>query len=169
MQRCVFALTPVGNGDIRVVRHVVEQLLHLTLDVIKVHGGRRACNIVVAASLQCVEPDRFAGGFGESGVSGIVVVVVVATVRPRGRSGYRTRDPGHAPHGRRSQSLRNVHLGRYHFGLFHDGLSGRGTQRRVHDVAVVVTGKVSTARRRRFTLEERGERMGLIEVRIGRF
>lgn len=166
VQRCIFALSAIGNRDVRVVRHVVEQFLDLTLDIFEMHGGRCAGAIIIAARLLFgAEPDRLAVGYVVNGIVVVVAVAFVAVRRQRcgglrGRSGYRARDPSHAADGRRAENLRNVHLARY-FGLFHDGLCGRGTQRRVHNVAVVVTGKVGSYG---FTLKERGERMGLIEI-----
>lgn len=148
LQRRVFAGVPVGNRDVRVVRHVVEQPLHLVFDVFEICTADRATATAAAATaVRLLESS---------------CPVVFGLVSRRGRSGNRTSDSGHAPEGRGTKSLGSV-TGRHIDFLFHDGLGGRGAHGRVHYVAVIVTGKVGN----RFAalLEERRERVWLIEVR----
>lgn len=107
--------------------------------------------LAYAADFRSRETAVFPAGFRSRGTAGV-------RRRQNGRRHQRARDPGHAPDGGHPEWLRR---GR-HFGFFHDGFRGRGAQRRVHDVAVIVSGEVG-----RFAglLQERGERVRLIEVR----
>lgn len=148
LQRRVFAWVPVGNRDIRVVRHVVEQPLHLVFHVFEIcTADWVTAATTTATAVRVLESS---------------CLIVFGLVSRRGRSGDRTSDSGHAPEGRGAKSLGSVTGWHIDF-LFHDSLGGRGAHGRVHDVSVIVTRKIGG----RFAalLEKSRKRVWLIKVR----